>query len=105
MNDIEKRIWDAAMRRVAAVFGIALDALRLEQKFGEDLKSSFVSNFKRNEFDLINDDIYDVVDRKVAKDIASGALVIRTVEDYCRYMVRCYETNPKAVRQVLRIEE
>ncbi|WP_338525228.1 hypothetical protein NUH87_06185 [Pseudomonas batumici] len=105
MNDIEKRVWDAAMRRVAAVFGIALDALSPDQKFGEDLKSSFVSDFKRNEFDLINDDIYDVIDRKVAKEIAAGALVIRTVEDYCNHMVRCYETKPKTVRQVLRIEE
>jgi len=32
MNDIEKRIWDAAMRRVGDVFGIALDALRVNQR-------------------------------------------------------------------------
>jgi hypothetical protein len=104
MNDIEKQIWDAAMRRVADVFGITLDALRPELKFGEDLKRSFVSDFRRNEFDLINDDIHDVADRKVKKDIASGALVIRTVEDYCRHMIRCYEAKPKAVKQALRIE-
>lgn len=103
MNDIEKRIWDASMRRVAEVFGVSLGALRPELEFGEDLKSSFVSDFRRNEFDLINDDIHDVADRKVAKDMASGVLVIRTVEDYCRYMIRCYETRQDAVKQVLRL--
>ncbi len=35
MTDIEKQIWDSAMRRVAEVFGIALDSLRPELKFGE----------------------------------------------------------------------
>ncbi|KPC50712.1 hypothetical protein [Amantichitinum ursilacus] len=103
MTDIEKQIWDAAMRRVAEVFGIDLEAVRPALKFGEDLKSSFVSDFRRNEFDLINDDIHDVANRKVTKEIASGSLVIRTVEDYCFHMIRCHKAKPKAVKQALNI--
>lgn len=105
MNVIEQQIWDAAMRRVSVVFEIPIGAICSGQKFGEDLKCSFVSDFRRNELDRINDDIRDVLDHKATKDIASGALVIRTVEDYCRHMVRCYETKPKAVKQVLDIEK
>lgn len=103
MNDVEKWIWDAAMKRVAEVFAISLDDLRPELKFDEDFKCSFVSDFRRNEFDMIRGDIDDVADRKVAKELASGALVITTVGDYCRHMVRCYEVKPEDVKHVLRI--
>lgn len=103
MNDIKKRIWGAAMKRVAEVFGISIDDLRPELTFDEDLKCSFISDFRRNEFDIIRGDIDDVADRKVAKELASGTLVITTVGDYCRHMVRCYETKPDDVMHVLRI--
>lgn len=98
-----KWLWDAAMKRVAEVFGISIDDLRPELTFGEDLKCSFVSDFRRNEFDMIGDDINDVADRNVAKELASGTLVITTVGDYCRHMVRCYEAKPEDVEHVLHI--
>jgi hypothetical protein len=74
MNEIENRVWDAAMRRVAEVFNKSLKEINAELIFGKNLKSSFVSDFRGNELDIINDDIHDVADCGVAKDIASGKL-------------------------------
>ena len=62
-----------------------------------------VSDFKCNEFDIIDHDIHDVADRKVSKEMSDGFLVIRTVEDYCNHMIRCYETKPHDVKRVLGI--
>jgi hypothetical protein len=105
MDKIEKYIWNAAMRRVAGVFRKPLDDISPKLKFGEDLKCSFVSNFRRNELDIILDDIHDVADWEAVRDIAAGILVIRTVQDYCEHMIHCYVTKPIIVRQVLHIDE
>ena len=103
MSEIDALICEAAMKRVSDVFKVSLGSLRPEMRFGEELKNGFVSDFKRNEFDQINDDIHDVADRKVTKELASGELIIATVDDYCRHMIRCYATKPDDVRSVLRI--
>jgi len=112
MDNTEKQIKDAAMRRIVEIFNISLDTLRPEQRFGEDLKNSAVLYLKLfglklrrdSEFDFLSKDINDVADRKIKKEITSGSLIIRTVEDYCCFMVRCYKTNPKLVKRVLRIK-
>jgi hypothetical protein len=100
----ETVIRDRARARVAEVFGLALDALQMETEFGKDLKASFVSEFRFNEFDKIDQDIKDVADRATRKRLGSGELVIRTVADYCDHMVACYATNPREVARVLGFE-
>lgn len=42
-----------------------------------------ISDFKRNEFDLLLDDIRDVANREIAAELDKGVLVIDTVGDYC----------------------
>jgi len=105
MEEMEDKVRLYALRRVGDVFNIRPASLPLGSVFGEDLKATFISDFKRNELSRILDDIWDVADRQVAEELKSGVLVIRTVRDYCDYMVRCYGTRPKDVRYVLGIEE
>lgn len=91
----------AAKKRVARLLKVSLDDLSLDAVFGEDIKASFVSDFKLNEFDILLEDIHIVADKKTKKELNSGATVIRTVGDYCEHMVRCYHTKPKEVVSVL----
>lgn len=105
MDISDEELRRAAKLRVAQLFNMNPDALRHDFVFGEDLKASYVSDWKANEFDLIYDDICDVSDRNNWKALSSGVLVIRTVGDYCEYMVRCYRIKPKEVIRVLRIGE
>lgn len=92
-----------SLARIAAVFSVDLDGIRLSDRFGVELKAGFVSDFKDNELDAINDDIHDVANRKDASDLASGKLVITTVGDYCDFMVRCSQSNPSEVACLLKM--
>ncbi|WP_434148436.1 hypothetical protein ACR2R6_14190 [Methylocaldum gracile subsp. desertum] len=87
--------------RVARLFNVAPASLSPDSVFGVDLKASFVADFKANEFDPLDYDIHDVADRPTLKQLSSGALVIRTVGDYCEQMIRCYKTKPDDVRRIL----
>ena len=101
----EEQVRQYARFRVARLFNVNPDSLALDAVFGTDLKASFVSDFKANEFDQIDYDIRDVADRHILKKLGSGALVIRTVGDYCNHMVRCYSTKPQDVMRVLQPSE
>ena len=101
MSEIDERIRGKAMARLARIFGVSLETLSPERRFGEDLKASFVSDFRRNELDRINDDIHDVADRLIAKELASGKLTISTAGDYGDHMIRCSKTRPKEVEKLL----
>lgn len=90
-----------AVRRLADVFHLPETALTYEARFGRELKAASVSDFKANEFDMIDNDIKDVVDRGLRKQMSQGTLVIRTVGDYCDHMVRCSSVNPREVARVL----
>lgn len=105
MDPSDEDLRRAARTRVAHLFNVSLDALGLDILFGEDLKASFVSDWKENEFDKLLYDIRDVADRKTLKKLDSGELVIRTLGEYCEYMVRCYRTKPNEVIRVLHIDE
>lgn len=94
-------IRDAAKRRVADIFRLDPAALSDSAEFGTTLRASFVSDFRRNEFDILLDDVRDVADEVVLREIESEALVIRTVADYCDHMVRCFVSRPAEVRRVL----
>ena len=91
----------AAKERIARLLKVSSDTLSLDAVFGEDIKASFVSDWKANELDIIYDDICDIADKKVWKELSSGVDAVRTVRDYCELMVRCYHVKPKRVVQVL----
>lgn len=105
MREQEQIIHERALLRVARLFRVPVDELRLDHIFGVDLKPSFVSDLRRNEFDQIDDDIHGVADRTVAKEFKSGKLVIRTVGDYCDHLVRCSRTKPKDVEIIFELDE
>ena len=104
MDSTEKLIREKALLRLSGIFGIPVADLKPGRRFGDDLKASFVSDFRRNEFDKVNDDIHDVADRAITKEMASGRLIIQTVGDYCDHLVRCSVTREKAVKKLLGID-
>jgi len=103
MDDFQEKVRWYSRLRVANLFNVQPDSLSLEAVFGEALKAAFVSDFRANEFEQLDRDIKDVADRQILKELSSGALVIRTVGDYCDHMVRCYRTKPSEVMRVLRV--
>lgn len=96
-NDAIRR---KALQRLANIFKISIDSLHGEMQF-QDLKASFVSIFKRNEFDIIHDDIRDVANAQIIKKLENGDLEIKTVDDYINHMICCYSDNPNTVINVL----
>ncbi|MFA6173060.1 MAG: hypothetical protein WC334_03500 [Kiritimatiellales bacterium] len=103
MKVSEQVIREHALARIAEIFDIPVTQLRQDTKFGEDLKASFVSDFRFNELDKVYFDIGDVADRQITKELKRGEGTIYTIEDYCNHMVRCYETKPEDVSKILRL--
>jgi hypothetical protein len=99
----EEQIRVHALARIADVFGLRRTEIRAGLQFGVDLVAKSRSDFRRNEFDRILDDIRDVADRDTVAELESGRHTISTVEDYCNHMVHCFRTKPDGVRDVLRI--
>jgi hypothetical protein len=105
MDDTEKLIREKSLLRLSEIFGVPVADLNPGRRFGgDDLRVGFVSDFRRNELDRVTDDIFDVADRAIAKEISSGHLKMQTVEEYCDLMVRCSRTKEKAVKRVLGID-
>lgn len=92
-----------SLRHLAEVFGVSEESLSLEARFGQELKANPASDFKANQFDIIDNDIRDVADKRLLKEMAQGKLVIQTVGDYCEHMVRCSNIDPEEVVRVLRL--
>lgn len=102
MKVTEQTIRERALERISEIFNVPVTQLRMDTKF-EDMKVSFVSDWRDNEYDeLLNDNI-DVADRKIIKEINKGLLLINSVSDYCDHMVRCYATRPKIVSEILKL--
>ena len=94
-------IQEKALTRLSRVFHIPISEEQMSFRFGEDLEATFVSDFKRNELDQINDDIHDVADRAMREKLDRGELTIHTVKDYSDHMIRCSTTNAAEVMCVL----
>jgi hypothetical protein len=105
MDEIEIAIRRHVLQRLAAVFNVEMNVLPLGARFGEDLKARPASDFKANEFDIIDGDIKDVADKQLRKAMSRGELEIRTVADYCDHMVRCYATKPRDVARLLSLPQ
>src|ERR1700674_2213469 len=103
MSVPEQIIRERAFTRIAEIFNVPVELLRHDAKFGEDLKASFVSDFRHNEFDKVDQDIHDVADQEITSEFTKGILTIRTVGEYCDQMVRCYATKPEDVNKILRL--
>jgi hypothetical protein len=101
MADIETIIRQRALQRLASVFKVEPESLSPTARFGWELKAQPVSDFRANEFDIIDEDIRDVADKLLLKSMERGELEIRTVADYCDHMVRCYHDNPADVAYIL----
>lgn len=105
MDDTEKLIREKALLRLSGIFGVPVADLNPGRRFGgDDLRVSFVSDFRRNELDRVTDDIFDVADRAITKEISLGRLKMQTVGEYCDLMVRCSRTKEKAVKKLLGID-
>jgi len=91
----------AALSRIAQVFNLPTSSLKQEMRFGDDLKATFLSDWKYNEFDQLLHDIRDVADAETLKALNAGTLVITTVGDFCDHMAHCYRTNSREVEAVL----
>ncbi|MCP5214668.1 MAG: hypothetical protein H6995_06660 [Pseudomonadales bacterium] len=101
MDNINESIRQKALLRLSQIFKIPVETLRGEMSFSKDFESRSVSIFKRNEFDVVLDDIRDVANRKTLTKLDSGSLVIETVDDYINHMVDCYRETPSIVTNVL----
>jgi hypothetical protein len=99
-EDIVRRY---SLRRLSEVFGVPEESLSLDARFGQELLSGPVHFLKRNQSDIIYDDMLDVMDRKMYKEFLQGKVVILTARDYCDHMVRCSRVKPTAVVDVLRM--
>lgn len=96
-------IREYAIRRVAEVFRVSESSLSDDMRFGHELRAASAADFTANEFDIIDDDIRGVADRRILKDMEQGRLEIRTVGDYCEHMIRCNACKPKEVSRLLRL--
>jgi hypothetical protein len=85
-------IQDKVLRRMAYIFNKPLTAVRLEDEFGIDLKVSFVSDFRHNEFDHLLFDLEDVAD---LLDDKNAFFEIHTVKDFYNIIDGLHKTNPK----------
>lgn len=92
-----------SLRHLAEVFGVFEASLSHDARFGQELKANPASDFKANQFDILDSEIKDVVDKRLLKEMAQGKLIIQTVGDYCEHMVRCSSINPEEVARVLRL--
>lgn len=99
----EEVVRQHSLRHLAEVFGVPEGSLSMDARFGQELKADRASDFKANQFDVIDCDIRDVADKRLLKEMAQGVLVIRTVGDYCEHMVRCRRIKPEEVARVLRL--
>lgn len=103
--EIESIIRARAHARVASIFKLEPQALRPSSAFGHDLHCTFVSDFRANEYDRLDQDIKDVADRETRRRLATGELVIRTVAEYCDDLVTCFATRPGEVVHLLELDK
>jgi hypothetical protein len=99
----EEVIRQHSLRHLAEVFGVPEASLSNDARFGQELKAAPASDFKANEFDVVDGDIKDVADKRLLKEMTQGVLVIQTVGDYCDHMVRCSTIKPEEVARILRL--
>lgn len=101
MHHDDEVIRKHSVHRLTKIFKVGEQTLVPGARFGHELAATSRSDFGRNEFDLVDDDIKDVSDNRTRKALAKGSLLIETVNDYCEHMIRCYRSRPDEVAHVL----
>lgn len=103
MESKERVVRKAALKRVATIFRLPEAMVDESMVFGEHLNVSSRSDFRRNEFDIILDDIRDMANKDMIAKIDKGEINVRTVKEYCDYMLVCYLYNHEEVGRLLGI--
>lgn len=101
LSTLTETIYECSLQRISKVFGVPVETLSLEARFGVELVTGPSSFWHENAFDVIDADIRDVADFSLRRKMAKGVYEISTVGDYCSHMVRCYKTRPRVVRKIL----
>lgn len=101
MDSISDKIRNKSIKRIAEIFNIDAESLNDGLDLTITFKPRVVKFWKRNQFDMLLDDIRDAAGKNSIELLNSGELEIKTVGDYVRFMIICYEENPKFVQLVL----
>jgi hypothetical protein len=90
-------IRDKVLRRISFLYKTPVS---LDDKFCVDLKSSFISDFRWNEMDLMLFDIEDIVEiLKLDEDKSFSG--VQTVSDFCELVNRLNEEDPRQCEMLL----
>ncbi len=87
-------IYAICIKRLAQIFGLDVSQIDLEMNWDCELFNVKRSFWEINPFEELNDDIEDIADELTFDKIKNNQLKIRTVRDFCEYMVDRYEDNP-----------
>lgn len=101
MTNIEPQIREKSLLRLAGVFNVDVSELHDDLDMTTAFKANTVKFWKRNQFDMILDDVRDAAGKETIKLLNAGKTEIKTVKDYIEFMVLCYKENPKLVMLVL----
>ena len=87
-------IYTICIKRLAQIFGLDVSQIDLDMNWDCELFNVKRSFWEVNPFEELNDDIEDIADELTFDKIKNNQLKIRTVRDFCEYMVDRYEDNP-----------
>jgi len=66
---LEEVVRRHSLRHLAEVFGVSEASLSLDARFGQELKANPASDFKANQFDIVDGDIKDVADKRLLPEM------------------------------------
>lgn len=87
-------IYTICIKRLAQIFGLDVSQIDLDMNWDCKLFNVKRSFWEINPFEELDDDIEDIADELTFDKIKNNQLKIRTVRDFCEYMVDRYEDNP-----------
>lgn len=100
-KDIQEKVREISLQRISRILQVPIASLASNSLFREIHNPRSVSQFSRNAFDILLDDIRDVSSAETLRGIDEGVIEINTVDDYVQHMQRCYSESPKMVVSVI----
>ncbi len=101
MDNTSEKIRNKSIKRIAKIFNVDADSLSDDLDLTIAFKPSAVKFWKLNQFDMVLDDIRDSAGNNSIELLNSGEFEVKTVRDYIKFMMICYEEKPKLVQLVL----
>lgn len=101
MDNSSEKIRNKSLERIAEIFDVDADSLNDDLDLTVTFEPNAVKFWKRNQFDMVLDDIRDAAGKNSIELLNNGEFEVKTVGDYIRFMMICYEENPKLVQLVL----